>query len=126
VLEDTLAHPVYSPEDYDEDEVDWSIQNYSRTSSTVVKSSGENNDTNTNESPDLFPFEKYILITLYKATPMMGMTFWWKRCLLSETKDATIVHNSNEIQRKQAFQKVWDEAHEQFQQSVQSRTKYSL
>lgn len=114
LLEGTLTYPVYLPEDYDDDEVDWSIQHYNAAA----------NDASIGATSTL-PLEKYILITLYKATPMMGMTIWWKRCLTSETNDATIVSNNDSLQ-KQAFQKVWDEAHEQFQQTIQSKTKFSL
>ena len=125
LLEGTLSYPVYVPEDYDEDEVDWSIQTYTVPSSTN-NDNIEMSDTNTSATAPFFPADKYLLITLYKATPMMGMTIWWKRCLTSETNDATIIHNHNDTQQKRAFQKIWDDAHEQFQQTIQSKTKYSL
>ena len=125
VLEGTLTYPVYVPEDYDDDEVDWSVQNCSVPMSSS-NNHGETDESNT-DGTRLCRFEKYILITLYKATPMMGMTIWWKRCLTSETNNATIVHNNiNDTEQRLAFQKAWDEAHEQFQQTMQSRTKYSL
>ena len=66
-----------------------------------------------------------MLITLYKATPMMGMALWWKRCLTSETTDVTIVRRGNQ-QQQDAFQQAWRDAHEQFRQSMQSKEKYSL
>jgi hypothetical protein len=93
LLKGTLSRPVHLAED--DDTVDWSIE-------TIT--------TRCNSSSSME--KKYIHIVLYKATPFPGMALWWKQCFLEETHEIEI--DWVDPKTKSAFQKAWDEAHEQF------------
>jgi hypothetical protein len=86
ILEGELPHAVYYGDE--EEEVDWMLEFVRET--------------------------KYLVITLYKATPMPNMTIWWKRPLTQfEEIDVDVItcHNTS-------FQEAWAEAHEQFKKKI--------
>lgn len=84
-FQDTLPHAVHAAQD--EDTVDWSIEVYNNT--------------------------KFLVVTLYKATPVPNVTIWWKQ---PTTSSPTIALDWQSA--KSDWTKVWDEAHAQFRQKV--------
>jgi hypothetical protein len=94
----TLPHAVhYAYHETDEqDEVDWCIE-------TIHNA-------------------RYLVVTLYKATPMTGMTVWW-----SQLGRETPLVLTAELQPSSgmAFAEAWKEAHAEFQRKVQPTTKLS-
>lgn len=84
ILEGKLPHAVYVEKD---NEVDWMLE--------------------------LVREEKYLVLTLYKATPTPNMTIWWKRPLTQFDEMAIDVVTS-----QTQFQEAWAEAHEQFQKNI--------
>jgi hypothetical protein len=100
LLSGTLSHPVYVTED-DDGVVDWSIE-------TMRLGDSE---------------ERYILILLNKATPMDGVTLWWKQCLQEETERAALPPATPQ---QVALQEAWKEAHAQFRETVATRTKHTV
>lgn len=91
LLEGDLAHPVHSAEE--EDTVDWSVEHHG----------------------DLC----YILVTLFKATPMMGLTLWWKKMFLQQGAEIEL----SWVEPNSAFQQAWDQAHQNFRASIADPTK---
>jgi hypothetical protein len=91
VLQGELAYPVHTAEG--EQGLDWSIE-------TV----GD---------------KKVMVVTMYKATPMTGVTVWWKRPL-SEMKEISMEWRD---QAATDFQQVWNEAHAQFKNKQRSLNK---
>lgn len=83
VLQDQLAYPVYLMAD--EDEVDWSLER----------------DIKDNI---------YLVVSLHKATPMAGLTLWWKRPLTKCPEIELDWRNKG----NGAFAAAWKEAHQQF------------
>jgi hypothetical protein len=83
LLQAELAYPVHAAED-EEHDVDWSIESHGT--------------------------DKYMFVTLHKATQMAGVTLWWKRPL-SEMKEISLEWRD---QASTSFQNVWNEAHDQF------------
>lgn len=102
LLQGNLMHPVHLAEEDEEDvnTVDWSIEHH----------------------PDE---GRYILVSLSKATPVMGMTLWWKKLLQENSTEIELTW----VERNTAFQQAWDQAHEQFRASGATNTtrpKYSV
>jgi hypothetical protein len=89
LVEGTLPYPVYLEED---DVLDWTLESFDE--------------------------KKYILVTLFKAMPMPGMTIWWTRPL-EEMKELISLEDHNHG----SFQQAWKEAHEQFQERIQEKKK---
>lgn len=87
LLQGELAHPVHLAED-DDGTVDWCIQEHASVG-------------------------RYILLTLNKAAPVMGMALWWKKVLREAPTEIDLAlwlpQNNNN-----ALQHAWDEAHAQF------------
>jgi hypothetical protein len=59
----------------------------------------------------------YMVVTLNKATPIHGMTLWWKKPFL----DAPEISLERFSSGSHAFAKAWKEAHHQFRERVQHR-----
>jgi hypothetical protein len=97
VLQGDLAYPAYLPEH--EDDVDWSIE-------TTVAG------------------DKFMVVTLLKATPMIGLTLWWKKPLQQCPDEINIDWTNNTDNN--SFPKVWKQAHEQFKQNMQEKQKHSV
>jgi hypothetical protein len=100
LLNGTLSHPVYISDD-DDGVVDWSIETI-RLGHSV---------------------ERYILILLNKATPMDGITLWWKQCFQEETVPAELPPATPQ---QIALQEAWKTAHSQFRETVATRTKHTV
>ena len=83
LLHSQVAYAVHAAED--EEGVDWSIESHGN--------------------------DKIMAITLYKATPMAGVTLWWKRPL-AEMEEISM--DWREQTTSSGFQNVWNEAHAQF------------
>ncbi|GKY95781.1 hypothetical protein MPSEU_000538800 [Mayamaea pseudoterrestris] len=82
LMRSEIAYPVHATED--DEGVDWSIERIG--------------------------VQRFLSVTLNKATPMAGMTLWWKRPL-SEMKEISMDWREPS---STSFQKVWNEAHAQF------------
>jgi len=98
LLQGHLSHPVHLAEE--EDAVDWSIEQYS----------------------DDVVYCRYLLLTLYKATPFAGMAIWWKKVLQEEDHEIPL----DWVQSSGAFQQSWDEAHKQFRANLENKTQHSV
>jgi hypothetical protein len=113
LLQDELPHPVHLPQDEEEEigdlkhgqaggrPIDWVIERQVMT-----------------DAP-------YISITLFKAVPMMGMSIWWKRPLISvpdldhdviSPGDRANSSNTGNTNNGQAFAQAWEEAHRMFRE----------
>ena len=95
VLEGTLPYPIHWPQDHDpeeEDSLDWTIET-----------------TRGSEA-------KFLCLCLYKASPMQGVTIWWKRPLeqIEETVDPP--QSSNQ----QGWKDAWEEAHRMFREKIRT------
>lgn len=64
--------------------------------------------------------KKYIVVTLYKATPMSGMTLWWTRPLLAGIEEVVPLERDHE---SSSFQQAWNQAREQFKEKIQTQKK---
>jgi len=95
-LQGDLSHAVHLAEE--EDTVDWSIEHY-------------NNSESSQDS-------RYILVTLYKATPLAGLALWWKKLLQQERDEIAL--DWVDSSKNNAFQQAWDEAHTQFRANRQA------
>jgi hypothetical protein len=108
VMDVTMYHPIYLPND--DDDVDWTIE--------AITHNGE--DKYDNPMKLVEPYEKnnekkYISLILYKATPMMGLTIWWKKPFIQCNEETDIKSWKNDGDMKgNEFHKVWQEAHTQF------------
>ena len=92
LLEEQLPHAVYVLEE-EEKEVEWMLE--------------------------FVQGKKYLVITLYKATPMPNMTIWWKRPLMQfEEIDIHVFNNNNNNNNSIQFQVAWAKAHVQFQKNI--------
>jgi len=99
LLQGDLPHPIHYTEDDDDDdehdseqqqELDWEIDR-------------DGND------------QRYILLTLPKATPMYGMSIQWKRPLQQVPLPSADDDNTN---KSSQFQQAWDEAHIMFREKM--------
>lgn len=107
-FEGDLVYPVHLAED--DDQVDWTIENCL-------------NDEQQQQQ------QRVMVITLYKATPMHGVTVWWKRPLeqCPEVDLATVrgqpPGKKETPEQQQSFQKVWKEAHAAFQEKITAKKR---
>ncbi|KAG7358326.1 hypothetical protein IV203_014914 [Nitzschia inconspicua] len=91
LLEGDLPHPVHLAED--DEGVDWSIVRDSHNT-------------------------RYLLITMYKAVPMLGVFLWWKRPLMQFT-EVDIEGDHKNTAASQEFLSAWEEAHKMFREKRQ-------
>ena len=98
LVDEEISYPIHWEED-SEGEVDWTIERLSHNSK-----------------------QSFFTISLMKASPMDGLVLWWKKPLAS-CPEVTV----NDPSKASAtdFQQAWKEAHEQFRDSVQSKTNNS-
>jgi hypothetical protein len=96
LIELTVGYPIYLP--VDEDDVDW-----------FLESPGDGN-------------ERYLSFILYKATPMAGLTLWWKKPFKECNED--IAMDWQDSTNKNSFQMAWNEAHEKFLENRKTK-KYT-
>jgi hypothetical protein len=108
LLDGELPHPAHLPEE--DDTMDWSIEQYE-----MVPVGGKS-------SPPPPTILRYILVSLFKATPVPGMALWWKKLLREHSTEIPLTW----VERNTAFQQAWDEAHEQFRKTVSQPPKYSV
>jgi len=104
LLEGELPHPVHFEED--DDNVDWSI-------------SRDNSN------------RRFLMITLYKAVPMHGLSVWWRRPTmnfpeldLEQVKDQTTTGATSgtaSATSSQNFLKSWEEAHKMFREEKKEK-----
>lgn len=92
MLEGDLPHPVYVQDD--DDDVEWMVE-------TVLQ-------------------HKYLVITLYKATPMPNMTLWWKRPMTQFQEINGIVPTTSNSSK---FQEAWTRAHDEFTNKMKAKQK---
>lgn len=90
ILQGELPHPIHFAQD--EDEIEWSIERSHLD-------------------------ERFLIMTLYKAVPMQGISIWWKRPMMKfdeiinpEWKDKQSSTASKE------FLSAWEEAHRLFRE----------
>ena len=93
LIESHIPYPVYFAED-DDGVLDWSI-----------------------ESDSTQP--KFMVITLNKASPMQGLTLWWKRPLAICQESKLEWRRQEQDGGVDAFSAAWKEAHEQFRRKRQ-------
>jgi hypothetical protein len=101
---DYVAYPVHAAQgdDVNDNETDWSIEMWPASDGI-----------------------KYLTVTLQKATPVPGMTIWWRRPVRScpeieLTADTHTSSSSSSSQQKNAFAVAWEQAHAQFRQGRSS------
>jgi hypothetical protein len=92
---DHVAYPIHAERDDDDDDndhlTDWSIETWPANS-----------------------INKYLVVTLHKATPVPNMTIWWRRPLKSCPKiELTDDHKTSS---QNTFAAAWEQAHAQFLQ----------
>lgn len=107
LIDGELPHPVHLPEE--DDTIDWSIEQYE-----VAQVGGKSSTS----SPTIL---RYILVSLFKATPVPGMALWWKKLLREHSTEIPLTW----VEQNTAFQQAWDEAHVQFRKTV-SQPKHSV
>lgn len=99
ILEGDLPHPVHLAQD--DDEIDWTIDQ-----GTVGR--------------------RFVLVTLLKAVPMIGLFLWWKRPLL-DFPEIVIEDNAQRSAASKEFLQAWEQAHQQFREKKQkSPNKYTI
>ena len=112
VLEGELPHPVHLAEEDDDGVVDWSVD---------VR---DDDDDNSNKNSCCC---RFLMITLYKAVPMQGLSVWWRRPLMEfpellDLDRARGVDPNNSSSgtgtatASQDFLKTWEEAHKIFRE----------
>lgn len=98
---DHVAYPIHAAQDDDDNDddddnnlTDWSIETWPADGGL-----------------------KYLIVTLYKATPVPDMTIWWRRPVRSCPEiDLTDNHGSSKSTSTNTFAAVWEQAHAQFRQ----------
>jgi hypothetical protein len=111
---DDVAYPVYAAQDDNDDnddgQVDWSIETWQ-------------------------DGMKYLVVTLYKATPVPDMTLWWRRptqkCPEIELSSSASLNSStsdktNTNQNGSQFAAAWEEAHAKFRQGRQEQDRIEI
>jgi hypothetical protein len=104
---DHIAYPIHAAQDDDDDDAedhltDWSIETWPA------------------DSPN-----KYLIVTLNKATPVPNMTIWWRRPVRSCPEiEMTTDHSASQSQT--TFAAAWEQAHEQFLQGRQEQTRVEV
>jgi hypothetical protein len=98
---DHVAYPIHAEKDDDDDDgdnlTDWSIETWPADG-----------------------LDKYLIVTLYKATPVPNMTIWWRRPVRSCPEiDLTDTQTSQSQSSQQTFAAAWEQAHAQFLQGRQ-------
>jgi hypothetical protein len=88
LIESDVAYPVHKTEE--EEGVDWSIETHHSV--------------------------KYLAAILYKATPMEGLTLWWKRPLV-DLEEIQL----DWVQKDNAFSQAWEQAHQTFLENAATR-----
>lgn len=106
LLEGELPHPVHLAEDENDEDgaVDWSVVREDNSSTGI----------------------RFLMITLYKAVPMHGLSVWWRRPLmefpeldLDQVKDKTT--QTSGATASQEFRKTWEEAHKIFREEKKKK-----
>jgi hypothetical protein len=101
-VRDHVAYPIHAEQDdHDSDNLtDWSIETWPADG-----------------------LAKYLIVTLYKATPVPDMTIWWRRPLRSCPEiDLTADHTmQSQSQQTNTFAAAWEQAHAQFRQGRQDQ-----
>jgi hypothetical protein len=125
LLHDELPHPVHLPQDDEEEETGNLKKNHGqvvgvRPLDWVIER-------------QVLTDAPYISITLFKAVPMMGMSIWWKRPLLSVPElDYNVINpgdransctTGNTNNNGQAFAQAWEEAHRMFREKRQQENE---
>ena len=124
-----LPRPIYLNQD--EEEVDYDIE-----TANVAEDSGEESY-----------YDRFVSISMPKAVPMHGMVLWWdcpivgfpeidvttiqERNISNRREDSEIKkgdgtndnNTSVNIDKKEAFQKAWDEAHVMFREKMKKKEK---
>jgi len=98
LLESDFAYPIHAEEDSGES-ADWSIEK-------------------------LAQGKKFMAVTVLKATPMEGITLWWKRPLV-DCKEIELTWRSEEG-KNNAFAQAWDDAHKTFREKAGTRKRMPL
>jgi hypothetical protein len=99
LLDQVLAYAVHLAEDDDDNDntVDWSILPWPSIDDDHYK---------------------VLIITLYKATPMLNVHVWWQRLFVDEmARDEAHDPMARQHQKVQ-FQTMWEQAHEQFRANI--------
>lgn len=98
LFESDFAYPIHAEEDND-GSADWSIEK-------------------------LAQVKKFMAVTVFKATPMAGMTLWWKRPLV-DCKEIELTWRSDEG-KNNAFTQAWNDAHKAFRENAGTRKRMPL
>jgi hypothetical protein len=102
---DHVAYPIHAAQDDDDDDdnnlTDWSIETWPA------------------DSPN-----KYLIVTLSKATPVPNMTIWWRRPVRSCPEiELTTDHQNTSTS---TFAAAWEQAHAEFRQGRQEQTRVEV
>jgi hypothetical protein len=107
ILDRVLAYAVHLAEDDDDDgTVDWCIQPL--TKDDMVGGAVVNND-----DPC-----RVLILTLRKATPMVGVHVWWQRLFVDEPDRDESSDPIARRDRQEQFQATWERAHEEFRTNL--------
>ena len=126
-----LPRPIHLNQD--EDEVEYEIENL-----------GIANDKTVSDTC----CDRFVSITMPKAVPMHGLVLWWECPIIgfpkidvSSIQDRKVSSNGvgsgakignsnddkiNNITKKEAFQKAWDEAHEMFREKMKKKERQAV
>lgn len=128
LLQGHLPHPVYLPED-EEETVDWSVERHAalKCPSKLMQLQNQQshiciggNDEQKSSAKEAAAFldseedDRYIVVTMLKATPVPGMTLWWKKLFQEHDEEIPLTWLSDQQNGSSSFQRAWDEAHKQF------------
>jgi hypothetical protein len=103
ILDRVLAYAVHLAEDDDEDgTVDWCIQPLSK--DDMVGGAVVHDDDHC----------RVLILTLLKATPMVGVHVWWQRLFIDEPDRDESGDSIARRARQARFQSTWEQAHKEF------------
>jgi hypothetical protein len=112
MLNRILAYAVHLAEDDDEDgTVDWCIQPLSK--NDMVGALVGNDDDHC----------RVLILTLRKATPMVGVHVWWQRLFIDEPDRDESCDPMARRTRQAQFQATLEQAHEEFRTNLGPKKK---
>jgi hypothetical protein len=114
IVEGDLPHPVHADEDEGEcipepfAGLDWAIERVAENGQNLTDSEAT-----------------HMVVALNKATPMSGMTLWWKQPFVDAPEISLETFASGSADGASSFAEAWEEAHRQFRERVQNRQALS-
>jgi hypothetical protein len=109
VVDGVLPHPVHANQDIDKDVDDVAGDDDDQVVDWVIERLHDD-ATGTDA--------KWIEICLNKASPMSGLTLWWKQPFVDASEIAVEGLPASSASSQASFASAWKEAHEQFQEKI--------